>query len=253
MRNRVALIVACTLGAAAAVWLLRGTPLAQVVASMIRQRNNHVSGSLNPQITKIEPELIFCNDACVAGNLRVLGSGFAPDQTVEVSHGALLNARFVNSSQIVLTLSFDSMDFWSDWVKITVSTPSGFRCSANAAFDNGKNMATQSVGNRFYSLDQEDEMVRAFDTSFVAGNFKKATTLKPVHSCFVGSSLAREIAVDDLTGLLVVLKSNFIVIMRPDDCEITRVFAPPMEPKIMSSSVPTEKPAARSTALSTPR
>jgi hypothetical protein len=122
----------------------------------------------------------------------------------------------VSSSQILLTLGFDALDFSPGFIKISVSTTSGANSSAYAIFDNGQNLGRQA-GTRFVFLDQEAGMVRVYNVPKASGLFK------PTRSCFVGSSLANSIAADNVTGIVVISKSGAIVELRPNTCQIVQV------------------------------
>jgi hypothetical protein len=167
--------------------------------------------------------MIRCDGPCIIGNIKVSGSGFALGQRVSISVGKLLETRFVNSSQLLMTVCFDAQNFSQGYVKLIVSGPGGSISSANMAFFTGRNMG-QNIGTQLYSLDQGAEMVHVYDASTISINKSGSKLIPLAHSCFVGASLANGIAADDSTGLIGVDKSNFIMFMRPDKCQITNVF-----------------------------
>jgi hypothetical protein len=184
--------------------------------------NGRILAQLPPRITEITPGMISCDGPCIAGQIQVNGSGFAPGQLITLSSGKLLESHFVNNSQLLLTLSFDAENFSPGSIKVTISGPSGSTTQHNIMFIGNTNTA-RMLGSQVYNLDQGAEMVHVFELP--AGSVTKSTsgTLPLIRSCFLGASLANAMAVDDKTGLIVVTKSNFMILMRPGDCKIINV------------------------------
>lgn len=170
------------------------------------------------RLIAVIPDRIYCDHPCIVFNVKVIGSGFAMGQRVTVSPGNLLESRIVSGSQILLSLSFDALSFSPGLIRVTISAPTGGSGSALMMFlGNGINTATAN-GSEIYNLDQGAGMVHVFDTPAVSG-----AIVKPKRSCFIGASLASSMAFDNENGVVVVAKSNFIMLMRPDNCQIVRV------------------------------
>lgn len=171
----------------------------------------------SPQVVSIVPNMINCDGPCVVGNVKVNGSDFALGQRVSINHGKLLDARLINSSELLISLSFDTLSFSPGSIRLTVSSPAGPSSGAYISFAGSDNLGRSNQGEAYF-LDQETNTVRVFDLREVHG----PGPAKPKRSCFVGASFASDFAVYNKNGL-VIAKPNSMVLMRPSNCQIIRV------------------------------
>ncbi|RJQ14557.1 hypothetical protein C4553_00585 [Candidatus Parcubacteria bacterium] len=116
-----------------------------------------------PSITMVTPDNIFCLRECIIGNISVRGSGFSSSQSVSVSHGVLLGAQLVSSTEILLTVSFDQFTWSPGLVTITVNGPSG-TATGRLAFLGNLNTLTCSP-THCYQLEQGTGTVHVYEIS----------------------------------------------------------------------------------------
>jgi hypothetical protein len=176
-------------------------------------------------VFRLDPTYVTCDHECIVGGLRLVGRGFVLGQKVELSRGKLLGVQLLSPTELLLSLSFDAMNYFPGVTSIYIRDKDGRRAVGTAtllfvpAFNN-----LVLVGNECFSLDQGVGVVWVADCPAHGPAFHgKEVTIMAKRGCSVGASLAYGLAVDNTTGLIVVTKSVGVILMRKDDCVIIQV------------------------------
>ena len=171
----------------------------------------------SPQITKIIAPPIWCHQECLVANIRIIGSGFSTGQTITSGHGKILQARFIDKSQILFSLAFDISSLDTGAVTITIV---GHGRPSSSSFSFPGNMhafkCISSLGECFL-LDRENGLVR------IAGGIGVDRRAWWNRNCFVGASLATDFTVDPKNGMLLMAMPYGVLKMRSQDCRIVEI------------------------------
>ena len=158
-----------------------------------------------PNIDSISPDTIYSFAGGIVGNINVNGSGFAAGQypvSGGISFGSHAFGQVVNSTLILLNLSFDDGDYSPGFFTLKICENSnGTNCgtSGTMAFLGAQNyLAASSTGELFF-LDQAQEMPPGQN-----GYVRKYKADGTADGSFFEGSPSHSIAVDNKTGNVLV-------------------------------------------------
>lgn len=183
--------------------------------------NQDVESQLPPSIIEVTPRTFSCDSTCILGNIKVKGHGFDDAAVVHLSHGKLLEARYLSASELVLSIGFDSTSYSPGWIDISISTNKGMSNLSTMAFLGNTNTLVLAESHCF-NLDQGASVVWDIDCD-PRHSLIQNKVITAARGCFIGASLANGIAWDDKTKLVLLAKPNGILIMRMEDCAILQL------------------------------